>query len=84
MFAFADDSLIDKDTALKITTGFGGGIALTGDICGACSAGVMLLRLKFGRGLNEKIAEVADYVSEVKAIKHPFDKGISARRGIEY
>ncbi len=37
-----------------------------------------------GRGLNQKIVEAADYVSEVKMIKHPFEKGISARRGIEY
>lgn len=26
----------------------------------------------------------ADYVSEIKKIKHPFDKGVSAREGIEY
>jgi cob(I)alamin adenosyltransferase len=37
-----------------------------------------------GRGMNEKINAVADYVSEVKSIKHPFERGISARRGIEY
>ena len=53
LFAFADDRLIDQNTALKITTGFGGGIALTGEVCGACSAGVMLLGLIYGRGLNE-------------------------------
>ena len=53
LFAFADDNLIDQDTALKIATGFGGGVALSGDICGACSAGVMLLGLKYGRGIKE-------------------------------
>jgi len=37
-----------------------------------------------GRGLNEKLVEVADYVSEIKMIRHPFEKGIGARRGIEY
>ena len=26
----------------------------------------------------------ADYVSEIKKIKHPFDNGIDARKGIEY
>ena len=54
MFAFADDRLIDKDTALKITTGFGGGIALTGETCGACIAGVMVIGLIHGRGLKDK------------------------------
>lgn len=30
-----------------------------------------------------KLIEVADYVSEIKKIKHPFDKGQEARFGIE-
>lgn len=28
--------------------------------------------------------DAADYVSEIKAVKHPFEKGTGARRGIEY
>lgn len=32
----------------------------------------------------EKIFEHADLVTEVRKIKHPFDKGIGARKGIEY
>ena len=37
-----------------------------------------------GRGADEKIMELADLVTEMKKIKHPFDKGINARCGIEY
>lgn len=36
-----------------------------------------------GRGPKEELVELADYVSEIKAIKHPFDKGIPGRKGIE-
>ncbi|AJF59619.1 MAG: cob(I)yrinic acid a,c-diamide adenosyltransferase [Candidatus Diapherotrites archaeon] len=32
----------------------------------------------------EKIIEESDLVSEVKKVKHPFDRGIGARIGIEY
>ena len=32
----------------------------------------------------KKILKIADYVSEIKKIKHPFDKGIKARFGIDY
>lgn len=32
----------------------------------------------------EKIFEKADLVSEIKKLKHPYDKGISARKGIEF
>ncbi len=28
--------------------------------------------------------ERADYITEMRKIRHPFDKGISARKGIEY
>jgi C_GCAxxG_C_C family probable redox protein len=54
LFAFADDKLIDPETALKITTGFGGGIAKEGQVCGAFTAGVMLLGLVYGRGQNDQ------------------------------
>lgn len=37
-----------------------------------------------GRNPEEELLEAADYVSEIKKIKHPFDKGIPARKGIEY
>lgn len=37
-----------------------------------------------GRGPDKLFAEKADYISEIKKIKHPFDKGIIGREGIEY
>jgi len=36
-----------------------------------------------GRGPKEELINLADYVSEIKAIKHPFEKGIPSRVGIE-
>ena len=37
-----------------------------------------------GRDPIPELLELADYVSEIKKIKHPFDAGILARKGIEY
>jgi len=37
-----------------------------------------------GRGATKELIELADLVTEMKNIKHPFDKGLPARRGIEY
>lgn len=37
-----------------------------------------------GRAMPEEIINIADLVTEMKEIKHPFKKGISARWGIEY
>lgn len=32
----------------------------------------------------EKIIKIADLTTEIKKIKHPYDKGIKARKGIEF
>jgi cob(I)alamin adenosyltransferase len=37
-----------------------------------------------GRNAHPNLVEAADLVSEVKQIKHPYEKGILAQRGIEY
>ena len=37
-----------------------------------------------GRGATKNLIELADLVSEVKEIKHPFNKGIPAQVGIEF
>ena len=37
-----------------------------------------------GRTICEEIIEISDYVSEIRKIKHPYDKGITAKKGIEY
>ncbi len=37
-----------------------------------------------GRGATDELLDMADLVTEMKNIKHPFDKGIQARRGIEF
>jgi cob(I)alamin adenosyltransferase len=37
-----------------------------------------------GRGVTKRLISIADYVTEMKMLKHPFSKGTKARRGIEY
>ena len=37
-----------------------------------------------GRNPSEALLAQADYVTEMKKIKHPFDHGVLARKGIEY
>ena len=37
-----------------------------------------------GRNPLPELVELADYVTEMKKVKHPFDGGIAARKGIEY
>lgn len=37
-----------------------------------------------GRGAPQKFIELADLVSRIQKIKHPYDKGVERREGIEY
>lgn len=68
------------------------------EVIGACNTGVfnvdsLLNFLKnkpvnmevvlSGRNPQPELVALADYVSEIKKIKHPYDRGISARTGIE-
>lgn len=37
-----------------------------------------------GRDPSETLIACADYVTEMKKIRHPYDRGVPARRGIEF
>ena len=37
-----------------------------------------------GREPADELVECADYVSEIREIKHPYERGIEARKGIEF
>lgn len=37
-----------------------------------------------GRKASQALKQRADYITFMKKIKHPFDKGLNARKGIEY
>ncbi len=37
-----------------------------------------------GRKVDQELVKLADLVTEMLLVKHPYDKGIKARKGIEY
>lgn len=37
-----------------------------------------------GRNPAEELTQIADYVSCVQKVKHPYDNGVKARRGVEF
>jgi cob(I)alamin adenosyltransferase len=37
-----------------------------------------------GRGAPTEIVEMADLVTEMKEVKHPYKRGVQARKGVEY
>lgn len=37
-----------------------------------------------GRGMTPELEEYADLVTEMRLVKHPYDRGVDARKGVEY
>jgi len=37
-----------------------------------------------GRDPSQHLLDAADYVTEMRKCKHPFERGIAARRGVEF
>ncbi len=65
---------LDRNTALLIGTGFGGGIARMGEICGAVSGSVMVLGLKYGTSnldeadaKEQTIEHIVEFMNRFKA-----------------
>lgn len=54
--AFAPDFGLDRDTALRIAGGFGGGMGRMGEVCGAVAGAFMVLGLKYGQAKADDIA----------------------------
>jgi len=66
---------LDREKALKIATGFGGGMGRLGGTCGAVTGAIMVIGLKYGRTKiedmesKEKTYElVREYVDDFKRI----------------
>ena len=66
---------LDREKALKIATGFGGGMGRLGGTCGAVTGAIMVIGLKYGRtkiedmGSKEKTYKlVREYVDDFKRI----------------
>lgn len=60
--AYAQDYGIDKETALKLSSSFGGGMGRLREVCGAVSAMFMIAGLEFGyTEKNNDIAKARHY-----------------------
>jgi C_GCAxxG_C_C family probable redox protein len=52
---------LDRDTALKIASGFGGGMGRLAETCGAVTGAFMVLGLTFGSAASDREAKEAVY-----------------------
>jgi C_GCAxxG_C_C family probable redox protein len=59
---FCDDLGLDRETAMKLASGFGAGMARRQEVCGALSGAIMVIGLKHGQASEgDKAAKEAAY-----------------------
>lgn len=51
---YAKEVGMDKETALKVSSAFGGGIGCGGGVCGAVTGALMVLGLKYGNASSDR------------------------------
>ena len=72
---FCADLNFDKETAMKLATGFGAGMARKQEVCGAITGGILAIGLKCGRGLaDERSATESTYLLVGKFMERFSDK----------
>ena len=75
------------------------GLLILDEIVSACNRGVVpeglvvdflqnkpsaLEVVLTGRDPSPALVELADYITEMRKLRHPFDRGVAARKGIEF
>jgi len=65
---------LDRDLALKLATGFGGGIARYGRTCGAVTGAFMVIGLKYGMGINNKVEEKEKTYQYIREFSNRFQE----------
>jgi len=91
---YAREVGMDKETALKVASAFGGGMGCCGGVCGAATGALMVLGLKHGnasaeRGQNKSYEKAKEFLSLFKKrngstlCRELLDCDISTAEGME-
>jgi cob(I)alamin adenosyltransferase len=68
----------------EVLNAWGAGLVHKDRLCSIATASKGMELILTGRNAPKTLIEMADYVSLIKKVKHPFDKKTFARKGIEY
>ncbi|MBK8946678.1 MAG: C_GCAxxG_C_C family protein [Ignavibacteriae bacterium] len=74
LYSFCEDLNLDKDMALKISCGFGGGMGRTEEVCGTITGGIMVIGMKYGKGSFGEIENTEITYSKARELMHRFSE----------
>ena len=73
LYSFCDDLHFDKDTALRLASGFGAGMARKQGTCGAITGGIIAIGLKHGRGEGQDRTLTEETYRKVRELMWQFE-----------
>ncbi len=71
--AFSDELGLDPDTALRLATGFGAGMARLQGVCGAVSGGIIAIGLRHGRGEGQDRTPTEETYQKARELMAQFE-----------
>ena len=72
--AFTDITGMDKETALKLSSSFGGGMGRLREVCGACSAMFMVAGILYGYSSEDDDAAKGAHYKRIQFLAGEFKK----------
>jgi len=73
LYSFCDDLNFDKNTALRMACGFGGGMGRRQEVCGAVSGGILAIGLRHGRGEGQDKTLADETYKKVRELMSQFE-----------
>jgi C_GCAxxG_C_C family probable redox protein len=73
-YSFCDDLHFDKNTAMKMATGFGAGMGRKEEVCGAVTGGIIVIGTKYGRGETDNRTATELTYQKTRELMDRFEK----------
>lgn len=70
--SFCDVTGLDEETALKLSSSFGGGMGRMREVCGACSGMFMAAGILYGYTSNDNDEEKAEHYRRIQLLAEKF------------
>ncbi len=74
LYAYGPELGLEGETALKMATGLGAGMARRGEVCGAVTGGILALGLKYGRGARQDRSATEDAYQKTLELMARFEQ----------
>ena len=73
LWAFSEEFGLSADTAVRLATGLGAGMAYRQEVCGAITGGILVLSLRYGRGDSQDSTATEETYAKTRELMSRFE-----------